>query len=605
MSSAIAEVVILCWNAPTVADRNAHKIAAFLGVQVTFAHLTGAALSDGASLRTLVPRCTCLIVNTETLAQAADAMPTGVSGLSSLKDSAENVFIYGAQPIERHGAVLCASSSGSLLGVQRLGGSGGKFQVAEGHRERCGPFSGLTLGTVDPGREYCFREGTENRRPEVMIRAAGKPFFVRTNDASSSVFYLACSELADLDENVPREVRLLSWFSRLAPLVMFLRGALRDRVWHNDKPQACFIIDDPLLQNHYGFLDYRGLLKSMRQQKFSTCIAFIPWNYRRSSAEVAGLISSNLAGPHLCIHGCDHTRGEFATTDLESLCGKAQLALERMRAHHRLSGIPFDDIMVFPQGLFSSEAMAALKASGYLAAVNSDAYPSATAETLALRDLLDVAVTKFAGFPLFGRRYPHALEELAFDLFMGKPALAVEHHGYFRDGHKALETFAERLNSLEERLEWSNLGTICSRASLTRTAENGEVHVRFYTNRFSLTNTGTRTQRYLLLTRQAPSGPLPSVTVNGRHWDCGLEGGQLKIRLSLDAGETAEIRILSRDLEPAASSWRATEIHNLRVRIRRLLCEIRDNHVDTNRVLHAIASTFRNFGRHAKLQTAK
>ena len=50
--------------------------------------------------------------------------------------------------------------------------------------------------------------------------------------------------------------------------------------------------------------------------------------------------------------------------------------------------------MVFPQGLFSREAVKALEASGYLAAVNTDLCPANQPQALALRDVLDVAVTR-------------------------------------------------------------------------------------------------------------------------------------------------------------------------------------------------------------------
>src|SRR5437879_6633665 len=103
---------------------------------------------------------------------------------------------------------------------------------------------------------------------------------------------MACGELADVDDKVPPEAGVLSWFSRLVPLMMFLRRALGNRLWHNDNPRACFIIDDPLLKNRYGFLDYRRLTEVMHQHKFSMCIAFIPWNHRRSSKEVAELFRS-------------------------------------------------------------------------------------------------------------------------------------------------------------------------------------------------------------------------------------------------------------------------------------------------------------------------
>jgi len=326
----------------------------------------------------------------------------------------------------------------------------------------------------------------------------------------------------------------------------------------------------------------------MHRQRFSASITFIPWNYQRSSEEVAELFASRHPGFSLCIHGCDHTHGEFASTDVNLLRQKAQIARERMHAHQRLLGVPCAGVMVFPQGLFSLEAMAALKASGYLTAVNTALCPSTMNQALDVRDLLDVAVTKFEGFPMFGRRYPKDVAGFALDLFLGKPALAVEHHGYFRDGYNALETFVKKVNSLDERLEWTNLETICSRACLTKTDENGDVYVRLYTNHFWLTNEGTQTRRYVLLSRQSPDGPSPTVTING----CGLyyerEGGDVKIRLSLDAGQTAEIAILLSGLDCAGFSRPQTAFHNVRVWVRRILCEFRDNYVDTNWILSAV-----------------
>jgi len=266
-----------------------------------------------------------------------------------------------------------------------------------------------------------------------------------------------------------------------------------------------------------------------------------------------------------------------------------------MRTHQRLSGVLFDDVMVFPQGLFSPQAIKALKASGYLAAVNSDLFPLTKPDPLALRDLLDVAVTEFDDFPLFGRRYPRDVGEFALDLFLGKPALAVEHHDYFRAGYNTLETFVARVNALEEQLEWTNLATICSRACLTRTAEDGAVYVRFFTSRFWLKNDGTETRSYVLLRRQSADVPAPSVTINGRGQDYERENGNLTIRLSLDAGQSAEIKVSSGGADSADFPCSQTTFHKARVRVRRTLSEFRDNYVDTNRILNGIVSRARDF----------
>jgi len=446
--NAPAQVVVLNCE-PATAHRNAFKIAAFMGADVRC-----------VSVASQVPRCKCLITDVESLAQAADAMQSADSALRNLFGSAEHVCIFGWQPTERHAAILKAVSSGGLVRVQPQNESQAMFHVAEGHGKWTGPFSGLPVRATEGRKENVFVEGSGKSGQSVIIRLGGEPFFVRTECGGSQVHFLASCELADLDQKVGRGTSTLDWFSRLVPLLMFLRGALADGVWHNDRPQACFIIDDPLLRQRYGYFHFRRLMEAMRHQAFAACIAFIPWNYRRSRKAVAELLSSR-GMPSLCVHGCDHTGGEFASRDVELLRGKAQLALDRMRAHARSSGIPFDDVMVFPQGCFSVEALKALNGAGYLAAINSDLHPSTETEVLELRDLLSVAVTRFSNFPLFGRHYPKAIEDFALDLFLGKPALLVEHHAYFRSGYGALQAFVARLNALDERIEWTNPATVC------------------------------------------------------------------------------------------------------------------------------------------------
>jgi hypothetical protein len=592
--SSASDVVVLCWDAPAEPDRRAQKIAAFMGATVRFFSLTPSVLEESTSNRTRVPRCSCLIVQAQTLAKIAERMSAGVSELRGFLESAEHVLVYGFQPNEAHDMVLRALSSDRLVSTRSLSGADAQLHVAMDDPEWCFQFSGLCVGSADPAREKSFVEGDAGGALATLIRIGDQPFFVRGKSGGSQLFFLAGGEWADLDENVTRYCSGLKWFCGLVPLMMFLRGALKDRVWHNDHPRACFIIDDPLLKSRHGFLEYERLVESLRRHKFSACIAFIPWNYRRSSREIVKLFSSNPESAFLCVHGCDHTKAEFETADVELLRGKAVLALDRMRKHRQLSGIPFDDIMVFPQGLFSKEAIPALKAAGYLAAANTELGPSTMSESLSIRDLLDVAVTRFADFPLFGRHYPNDLAEFAFDLFMGKPALATEHHGYFKGGYEALENFIMRLKALDGRLEWTNLDIICSHACLTKVSRNGDVFVRFYTQRFRLKNTGQQGRRYILQHCRGSGHTLPQVAVDGIQWSCEQEeSGILRICLSLEPGQTANIEILPEGSHPVGLPWKPTKAHNLGVWLRRVLCEVRDNYVETSRILNAIVSGLR------------
>jgi len=134
---------------------------------------------------------------------------------------------------------------------------------------------------------------------------------------------------------------------------------------------ACLIIDDPLLKPRYGCFDYKRLLEEMKTHNFFTEIAFISYNYRRSKQETVRLFADNPDRFAICVHGCNHLSNEFGGQDYQQLKSLASTALWRMEEHKKITGLPYDPVIVFPQGKFSSVAMKALKDEGYFAAFNS------------------------------------------------------------------------------------------------------------------------------------------------------------------------------------------------------------------------------------------
>lgn len=201
---------------------------------------------------------------------------------------------------------------------------------------------------------------------------------------------------------------------------------------------ACIIIDDPLLRENYGFLNYRKLLDLMDRHNFHTTIAFIPWNYNRTDKKIAALFRERQDRFSLCIHGCDHTEGEFARTNPNFLDAKVKLATARMIEHEKRTGLPFDRVMVFPHGKFSNEAMEALRRNHYLAAVNLVPEP--------------VNGPIQSDFPLFIYYKPENID-LSYD-----PAFIVLHHDYFKEGYKRLIDFVDRINVRE--VKWKSVGNI-------------------------------------------------------------------------------------------------------------------------------------------------
>jgi peptidoglycan/xylan/chitin deacetylase (PgdA/CDA1 family) len=204
---------------------------------------------------------------------------------------------------------------------------------------------------------------------------------------------------------------------------------------------ACIIIDDPLLKENYGFLNYRELLALMDRHNFHTTIAFIPWNYNRTDRKIAALFRERQDRFSLCVHGCDHTEGEFARTDPNYLEVKVKLATARMIEHEKRTGLAFDRVMVFPHGKFSNEALEALRRNLYLAAIN--AVPEPVNGPIA------------SEFPLFIGYKPENLD-LSYD-----PAFIVLHHDFFKKGYERLIDFVNRINA--RGAKWESVGNIVRR----------------------------------------------------------------------------------------------------------------------------------------------
>jgi len=205
-----------------------------------------------------------------------------------------------------------------------------------------------------------------------------------------------------------------------------------------DMENACVIIDDPLLTENYGHLNFRKLLALMDKHNFHCTVAFIPWNYNRYNKNIAGLFRDRQDRFSICVHGCDHTRGEFGSTDINRLIRKIWLATERMIEFSRRTGIPFERVFVPPQHIFSNIALDALRLCFYHAVTNWVDKP--------------VDGDKITSKLPFYKRYE--VSELPLD---ANPALIMMHHMDFANGGYArLGILVDKLNA--NGAKWGSVG---------------------------------------------------------------------------------------------------------------------------------------------------
>src|SRR5260370_28184823 len=135
---------------------------------------------------------------------------------------------------------------------------------------------------------------------------------------------------------------------------MFVKYCAGEQGWHAIHQYANLTIDDPWLRPSYGYVDYKGLLDEMERHNFHTTIAFIPWNYDRSDPAVVSLFRSHPYRFSIAVHGDNHDHKEFTDYPSKPLADQIddlKQALARMQKFRPLTGIPCDDVMVFPHSI--------------------------------------------------------------------------------------------------------------------------------------------------------------------------------------------------------------------------------------------------------------
>jgi hypothetical protein len=391
---------------------------------------------------------------------------------------------------------------------------------------------------------------------------------------------------------------LTNHYAQLISPLIFLRHCFGERCWHAETKTARVIIDDPILSEQYGFLDYDALTQSMKRTQYGTSVAFIPWNHWRTSPQNASRLLDGHSNLSICVHGCDHTNREFEGHSSTVLNRKAGLAIRRMELHRQRAGAEYEPVMVFPQGVYSKASIPALRANNFLAAVNTTCFPTDSASSdLKIRDLLRPAVSRYNGFPIFQRNYPRRIFDHAFNLFLGKPALVVEHHGYFSKGCDAMEEFVTELYKVEPELSWPSLTAQLSRSCLKRTLPSGSVEVQFFTRRFELIP-GERCSGNIQLNKHEPAPEIiRSVLVDGVSAPFSFCDEYLKLELP-PTGRVRTIEIVDRESQHQVRGFGV--VHNTGVALRRGLSEFRDNtlarHVGLLRFARGVAKALRVTG---------
>jgi len=539
----------------------------------------------------------CLVINPEVLCQGLRGDSPSPEFVSRLCSPFCRVLVHCVRSDPFHHALLLALTTGRIQAVRKAQDSSGALDITSDSRDICDAFTGMSIPAPNLADEWVF-VGGEGSGCRKLITIGKDAFFAICRSEETEILLLGSGDVIDLDIEAG-DAWLGETFTRFVPYAMALRHVFGDQCWRPVQSCASVIVDDPLLRPSYGFLNFERLLKLMNEHDFKTTIAFIPHNFRRSSSRIARFFRQNTHRLSLCFHGNDHTGAEFAATNPALLNTMLQTAERRMAVHDKMTGLSCDRIMVFPQGRFSIDAMAALRSHNFDAAVNTVPRPYGQHEGLTVRELSEPAVLRYSGFPLFLRKCSLDTQDVdvAFKLFFGIPILIVEHHHIFSDPQRLIDA-VHRINLRAPGIRWSSAGDAVRGSILQRRVSHDLVQLKAYARSIGVENRSSAAQMYRIEWSYPGAGSSLEGIYQSDHRcaEYSVDEFAVSIATRIDPGETGCFSI--RDFPTNANTTRFGFRHTARAFIRRRLSEMRDNYICKSPALLAAAKSLqRSFQR--------
>jgi len=568
------KALLLTADYPLVDDQRAERLLNFFGVRYLKRRVTELGRPENKSAEKYR-----LVCSVQAFARVVGDLQNISCSSNSLARQIHSVFLYSnGDPVAIANAV--SQLSGATISIRRGAERVTEWHIANQPDGMFGPMRDLRIqpSATHLGSGDFFHTDGESLTP--LIGGEEKAAFLKINCNGLPVF-VSSERLIDIDAELTTfNFDIRDHFFSAVPFVSYIRWAFPQSSWHAPEASACLVIDDPLLKPTHGFVDFQEFLSLMKRHNFSTNIAFIPWNWRRSAPETVRLFRENPDYFSLSVHGCDHTRAEFGSPGQQRLYWKARQALERMDRHEAITGISHDPVMVFPQGVFSEAAMSALKRTSLIASVNNDiisADPHPRAITIS--DVWDIAVMRYT-FPLFTRRYPwEGIENFAFDALLGKPAIAVIHHDYCSDHCARLVNFVHQVNALQCAPTWRNLGDVVRRSCRQRLDSTGAVEVEMYGTELRIENPSDQPKRFLIRRRECEPSTIQRICTDDQEIAWRQIDGCINFEIDLNPSEGRVIKIKFHDFVGKERNEDNLS-YRFKTMLRRYLCEMRDNYVE-------------------------
>ena len=579
---------VLCRERPSENDLALLQLAGVCGVECRVRRIKDALSSATAERSSAFAASAATLVETTLTSGRPDSL------LDRLRSLYTAGFLHGPTDSHEHQSLLSSLTGSQVSTIRGFPHEGFKYSISQDLSDVSPELAGFQFGPIDSSvcRGALFSCGPY---AETLISIDGASHFLAARHDNYDVYIQCVDSLLDPSGQAPDDTAIMlgTEFARFVPFMMALRRIFGQGCFSAAKCYASLIIDDPYLRPRYGFLRHSEFLQSLKQKNYSATIAFIPWNYRRTDSRTSKLFAGNSRKLSICVHGCDHTAGEFAQHDVNTICGLLNTATRRMAQHESRFGVACEKVLVFPQGGFSEEAMIALKRCGFCAVVNSIPVPAcgSGATGLTYADFLVPAIEKYSSMPLFMRFYPdRGTCELRINSFLQKPILGVEHHGFFIDGYEKAEKWAGTVNSIRPDVTWAGLGDIVLGSNLRRTVDCSTMECRLFSHTALVENTAGDSKSFSVFKTESDPDLIESVHVNKNPVTFSRDEGRVRFRFRLEGNSRANVVLNYRPIEDAPDTPYRSMSGSVRAHVRRRLCDFRDNVLSRHQGVLKVAS---------------
>jgi hypothetical protein len=241
-----------------------------------------------------------------------------------------------------------------------------------------------------------------------------------------------------------------------------------------------------------------------------------------------------------------------------------------MDRFQKLTGIPYDKVMVFPHSIGSEKILEALKVYNFLATVNASNVPMDVLQPPVFSLALRSVILSWGDFPSIARYSAGAQDAAALipiNDFLDSPLLFYSHHDLFANGIGAFDAMADKVNQFEPDTRWRSLGEIVRHLYVVRLRDDSNYDVLAFSCSLSLDNTSSHDSTFYVRKQETSSPAIRSVNVDGQPCDYRLHDGYLDFSVGVPAGKTRNVLVQYENdlgLIPASASKNSLRVYLLR-----------------------------------------